>query len=64
SHEIAWSRDVLEAGSIAGDVKAPYLTEGHEGVDVNAQSDWWHAEYLVAQGMATLPPISTEPYPG
>ncbi|MEL0112678.1 MAG: acylneuraminate cytidylyltransferase family protein [Rickettsiales bacterium] len=64
SLEIAWSRVVLEAGSIAGDVIAPFLTEGHEGVDVNAQSDWWHAEYLVAQGMATLPPISTEPYPG
>ncbi len=63
SLEIAWSRVVLEAGSIAGDVIAPFLTEGHEGVDVNAQSDWWHAEYLVAQGMATLPPISTEPYP-
>jgi len=62
SLEIAWSRVVLEGGSIAGDVIAPFLTEGSEGVDVNAEADWWHAEYLVENGKADLPKISLSPY--
>ena len=62
SLEIAWSRVVLDGGSIAGNVIAPFLTHGSEGVDVNAEADWWYAEYLVENEKAGLPNISLPPY--
>ena len=35
SLEIAWTRVVFERRTIAGDVLVPFLTEGHEGFDIN-----------------------------
>ncbi len=63
SLEIAWSRVVLEGGTIAGWTVMPFFTEGYEGFDVNRPYDWRLAEELVARGEATLPRVERDPYP-
>lgn len=55
SLEIAWTRTVLEMGTIAGRSVMPFLTEGDEGFDVNTEMDWLMARVLLEQGMAQLP---------
>lgn len=62
SLEIAWSRLPLEEGSIAGETLLPFLTEGMEGMDINAPEDWWYAEHLLAEGQAQLPPVPQAPF--
>ena len=57
SLEIAHTRVITEMGSIAGNVIAPFLTEGDEGLDVNTELDWTVAEAMIARGEATLPHI-------
>jgi CMP-N,N'-diacetyllegionaminic acid synthase len=64
SLELAWTRVVTEGRTIAGEVIVPFLTEGHEGFDVNHPRDWALAEELVHTGAAALPPITRPPYPG
>jgi len=59
SLEIAWRRTVSETDTIAGLRVLPFLTEGHEGFDLNEPRDWWYAEHLLANGEVTLPPIPT-----
>jgi N-acylneuraminate cytidylyltransferase len=55
SLEIAWTRVVFEGRTIAGEVIAPFLTEGYEGFDVNRPYDWQLAEELLKTGQAKLP---------
>lgn len=62
SLEIAWTRVVFESHTIAGDVIAPFFTEGYEGFDINDQHDWIVAEWLVASGAAALPSVPQVPY--
>jgi len=62
SLEMAWTRVVLERRTIAGEVLVPFLTEGHEGLDINDQHDWMVAERLVADGTAALPPVRQAPW--
>lgn len=62
SLEIAWTRNVFEQRLIAGNVVMPFLTQGVEGVDVNQEQDWWYAEYILANGLGTLPLIKRPPY--
>jgi CMP-N,N'-diacetyllegionaminic acid synthase len=62
SLEIAWTRVVFESHTIAGDVLAPFLTEGYEGFDINDPYDWMVAERLLADGVATLPPVAQAPF--
>jgi len=62
SLEMAWTRVVLERGSIAGDVLVPFMTEGYEGFDINDPTDWMIAEKLVADGIVALSPIAQAPY--
>ncbi len=62
SLEIAWSRVVFEGRTIAGDVIAPFLTEGYEGFDINRAEDWEAAEALVANGTVQLPSVAVAPY--
>jgi N-acylneuraminate cytidylyltransferase len=57
SLEIAWSKVVLEGGTIAGKVITPFITEGYEGFDINRAEDFILAEALVARGEAALPRI-------
>jgi CMP-N,N'-diacetyllegionaminic acid synthase len=59
--EIAWRR-VLDAGSHAGRVVAPFFTEAYEGFNVDDEEDWARAEALVATGRAELPPVDRDPY--
>jgi N-acylneuraminate cytidylyltransferase len=62
SLEIAWTRVVFERRTIAGDVIVPFVTEDHEGFDINDPYDWMVAERLLADGAATLPPVPQESY--
>lgn len=62
SLEIAWSRVVLEGGTIAGEVVAPFLTQGMEGFDLNQPEDWQKAEAIVAQNPDALPAVRQPPY--
>jgi len=43
-------------------VMAPFLTEGHEGFDINDPHDWMIAERLVADGTVALPLVPQAPY--
>lgn len=61
SLEIAWSRVVFEGRTIAGVTLMPFVTEGHEGFDVNQPYDWRLAEELVATGQARLPQVPQAP---
>jgi CMP-N,N'-diacetyllegionaminic acid synthase len=60
SLEIAWSRVVLDTGTIAGHVIVPFLTDEREGFDINTHDHWIVAEYLIASGEATLPAVGRE----
>jgi N-acylneuraminate cytidylyltransferase len=62
SLEIAWTRVVFEGRTIAGDILVPFLTEGHEGFDINDPHDWMVAERLIADGEVTLPSVPQVPY--
>jgi CMP-N,N'-diacetyllegionaminic acid synthase len=62
SLEMAWTRVVLEGGTIAGDVLVPFVTEGYEGFDINDPTDWMVAERLLADGAAQLPTVAAPPY--
>src|SRR6188472_618256 len=57
SLEIAWTRVVFERRTIAGDVVVPFVTEAHEGFDINDPYDWIVAERLIADGAARLPAV-------
>lgn len=59
SLEMARSYVVPAFGTISGTRIAPFRTEGYEGVDLNTEADWQHAESLIASGAAVLPPIET-----
>jgi N-acylneuraminate cytidylyltransferase len=62
SLEIAWTRVVFERRTIAGDTIVPFVTEGHEGFDINDPYDWMVAERLIADGAAQLPRVTQLPY--
>ena len=64
SLEIAWTRVVRERRTIAGDVLVPFLTDGHEGFDLNDAFDWMVAERLLAEGAVRLPHVAQRPYGG
>ncbi len=62
SLEIAWTRVVLEGGTIAGETVIPFPTRGHEGFDINQPEDLRLAEELLESGRAHLPKIDRPPY--
>lgn len=62
SLEIAWTRVVFDRRTIAGDVVVPFLTEGHEGFDINDPFDWMIAERLLAEGAVALPALPQAAY--
>jgi CMP-N-acetylneuraminic acid synthetase len=62
SLEIAWTRVVFDQRTIAGDVIAPFLTEGYEGFDINDSHDWIIAERLMAEGAVQLPRVQQAQY--
>lgn len=57
SLEMAWLHAVRTWHSISGPMVAPFLTEGYEGLDINTQEDWDHAEHLIVSGQAVLPDV-------
>jgi CMP-N-acetylneuraminic acid synthetase len=62
SLEIAWSRVVLEDGTIAGNVLMPFMTQGYEGFDVNEAENLVSLERIVQSGDWPLPRISKPPF--
>jgi hypothetical protein len=62
SLEIAWTRVVFERRTIAGDVVVPFITEAHEGFDINDPYDWMVAERLLEDGSAVLPRVPQSPF--
>ena len=62
--EIAWTRVVEATGTREGRMLAPYLTEGHEGLNIDHEEDLVRAEELVAEGRAQLVHVARESYPG
>ena len=61
--EVAWTRVVEATGTREGRMLAPYLTEGHEGLNIDDEDDFARAEQLIAEGRASLVPVAREPYP-
>lgn len=61
SLEIAWTRVVLEKGTIAGDVVVPFFTDLYEGLDINYPQDWQLAEELAGSGKVSLPQVTRSP---
>jgi N-acylneuraminate cytidylyltransferase len=57
SLEIARVAAPLAGRGIAGDQILPFITEGHEGFDINRPEDWVVAEYLLDCGQARLPEL-------
>lgn len=55
SLEIARTEVPLSGLGIAGSVIMPFVTEGHEGFDLNFEYDWLVAEHLLKSGEVTLP---------
>lgn len=62
SLEIAWTRIVSETGSIAGQIIAPFKTDGFEGVDVNEEFDWVYLEYLFSTRQVQMPEFNVKPW--
>ena len=61
--EIAWTRVVEATGTREGRMLAPYLTKDYEGLNIDEEDDFARAEQLIAEGRATLVPVTREPYP-
>ena len=61
--EIAWTRVISQTGTREGKVVAPYLTEGHEGFNIDDEEDWERARRLLDAGEVELPEVE-RPYPG
>jgi CMP-N,N'-diacetyllegionaminic acid synthase len=61
--EIAWTRVVSQTGTREGKVVAPYLTEGHDGFNIDDEEDWERARRLLESGEVELPDVQ-RPYPG
>jgi CMP-N,N'-diacetyllegionaminic acid synthase len=64
--EIAWTRVVSQTGTREGKVVTPFLTEGHEGFNIDDEEDWERARRLLDAGEAELPDVerARRPYPG
>ena len=61
--EIAWTRVVEATGTREGRMLAPFLTEGYQGLNIDDEEDFAHAERLIADGRASLVHVAREPYP-
>lgn len=46
--EMGWTRNVEQLGSISGRKVGGFICEGAESVDLNTETDWRHAERLLA----------------
>ena len=55
SLEMAFTSNVEVYGTIHGRKVAPFFTDWEEGFDINTARDWRDAEWLVAEGLVTLP---------
>ncbi len=60
SLEMAWVRNVKGHNSIAGNLIAPLVSTGYEGVDVNEEFDWVYLEHLLSTGKAKGPQFKKE----
>ena len=64
SLEIGWTRVVLEGRTIAGHTLLPFMTEEHEGFDINDEWDWRLAEEMVRRERWALPAVTPTAHGG
>ena len=62
SLEMAWTRVVFQGRTIAGQVLAPFLTQGYEGLDINDLYDWQLVEELSRSSPGVLVSLPQEPF--
>ena len=62
SLEIAWVRNVIEKGSISGNIIKPFITNDLEGYDINEKEDLELAKILSIDNPGLLPEININPY--
>lgn len=62
SLEIARIKTVEQTHTIAGNKIVPFVTDGHEGFDINNAEDWIVAEHLLKTGQAKTPTVQRSPY--
>lgn len=64
SLEIAWTRVARsDEPTISGHALVPFISEGHDGFDINLPEDLAEAQALIQSGAVDLPTISQPPYP-
>ena len=59
--EIAWTRVVSQTGTREGRVVAPFLTEGHEGFNIDDEEDWERARRCSTRVRPRLPEVEGPP---
>jgi CMP-N,N'-diacetyllegionaminic acid synthase len=59
--EIAWTRVVSQTGTREGRVVAAFLTDGHEGFNIDDEEDWDRARRLLDSGAVELPDVERRP---
>lgn len=57
SLEISKIENILEYGSISGELILPYFSQGKDGFEIHTYSDYMEAIRLVEEGIVTLPAI-------
>jgi len=62
SIEIAWTKTVFSLHSISGEIVAPFLTNNHEGFDINLPEDLDLAKILINKDKSILPKIKIPAY--
>ena len=62
SLEMAWTRVIQETHSREGKVIGAFLSDGLEGASIDSESEWTHAELLVAADPSVLPTIDPPPF--
>lgn len=54
--------EIRPRDEIEPSIYQPFFTDGYCGLDINQESDWVYAEWLIRQGKATLPEVNRMPY--
>lgn len=62
SLEISHTYVLQKFGAITGETICPFISEAHEGFDINSPDDWILAEHYAHEGIAPLPQVSVEPW--
>lgn len=62
SLEISWTKVLKEQKSISGSIIKPFISENHEGFDINNIYDWYLAERLLKENEDIVPKIDKKAF--